>query len=70
LARDAQFGGTQAYLRCPIDDYALVVVDEAHRSSMGTRGTPFGSVSNVSRFLRTLCVCRVPVVPAAGLTYL
>lgn len=30
LARDSQFGGTKGYLRCPIDDYALVVIDEAH----------------------------------------
>lgn len=30
LARDSQFGGPKGYLRCPIDDYALVVLDEAH----------------------------------------
>lgn len=30
LARDTQFGGIHGNLRSPIDDYALVVVDEAH----------------------------------------
>ncbi len=30
LANDAQLGGDRAHLRSPLDDYALVVVDEAH----------------------------------------
>jgi hypothetical protein len=30
LARDSQLGGDRAHLQSPLDDYALVVVDEAH----------------------------------------
>jgi len=30
LANEAQLGGTQEHLNYPLDDYALVVVDEAH----------------------------------------
>ncbi|HQU42416.1 MAG TPA: helicase-related protein, partial [Pirellulales bacterium] len=30
LARDRQFGGDQPHLRSPSDEYALVVIDEAH----------------------------------------
>ena len=30
LANDAQLGGDQPHLRNPLDDYALIVVDEAH----------------------------------------
>jgi hypothetical protein len=30
LANDAQLGGDKSHLRNPLDDYALVVVDEAH----------------------------------------
>ncbi len=30
LARDRQLGGDQVHLRSPIDEYALVVIDEAH----------------------------------------
>ncbi|MDI6773682.1 MAG: hypothetical protein QME77_14025 [bacterium] len=30
LANDAQLGGDKQHLKNPLDDYALVVVDEAH----------------------------------------
>jgi hypothetical protein len=30
LARDRQLGGEAVHLQCPLDDYQLVVVDEAH----------------------------------------
>jgi hypothetical protein len=30
LARDRQLGGDQSHLNWPVDDYALVVIDEAH----------------------------------------